>query len=855
MFNSKHENEMLRKAYRHLTLYPPAQSSTATSTSPMATPAPSSPSPTNPYPYLKYKPCVSFNTVPITSSNLEIDKEYESDFPGVQLYSTDYTMDEFYDNESGYISDNSDFHQHDKYITSSSFSNLRNRSPPPRSSKGNTVALGKLFKIAENGKIVREDYPSRPTVSNEAVVINRIVLNYEKLSLQRKRQIDKRLDDKPKFFKYSDILFSRPNSKIKKKSKISEEEAYVPLTKEQKRKEKILNEQIGYPTNPRTIICHLSGRRHTWVSLDWTIKQFAQDTDNVVIVANIPKMRSVLSSSTNARSRSMSRSRSRSRMRQQQQQRSPSMSPTRSSFSNDYEWTSGYNKTLIEQKLRDIFEYISLLLSKSPKSIKISVEIIIGKTKKMFTDVIDIYTPDFIVSSTLKWERTDNLVRWKSKTLTDKLCTSFPIPVFVVPAMRMFEFEIQLAEQFPSSSSLSSFSTFQKDYEKGRRPVLLHANTTQTPAIFTNDIANDGTVPYRGPDSNNYYHTDAYSSDDLYSKQFDNLLISQEQRRRDAMYDSTDTDEYETSDDDDDSTNENEDQISINSENSTVSLKTKLHKSARKHRREMINKMSNILNDPNLNIEQKQLSRLDIIIDSSLKFSLEMELLPIDSLSNNNNNKGVGFEKLKNVLTRQDMITPPSSKKSMLDVAPQKTKKKKQTALSSPSVPKLSRTREEENGMGTYHLTPVRSYDIASTALSRATRTGIRDKSPLGLSPVPSAPSKQQQKLNLPRMKSYDDTLRKVRSNEFEKRSYNNSPVRIQSPKSSNKGGGGGGGGGGLFSFFSRKPSSPSARSDSSDYDSDYIGFKPQRSYNSLKPSKKTPKKKTGLFGWSKNKA
>lgn len=74
------------------------------------------------YPYLQYKPCVSFDTVPISSPSKDslIEREYPSyDFPGVQIPPELYTMDEWYDTESGYAtSDNSGYFIHNNYVTS-----------------------------------------------------------------------------------------------------------------------------------------------------------------------------------------------------------------------------------------------------------------------------------------------------------------------------------------------------------------------------------------------------------------------------------------------------------------------------------------------------------------------------------------------------------------------------------------------------------------------------------------------------------------------------------------------------------------------------------------------------------------
>ena len=118
---------------------------------------------------------------------------------------------------------------------------------------------------------------------NDALVINRAYPNWRQLWIKRKTQIDHRLEQKHEFFNYPTILFP-PNRKKWSTGAASTikfnpplEDGFTPLTKSQKRKERVLNETVGFPNTPRTILCHISGRKHTWVALDWALQTLVQN--------------------------------------------------------------------------------------------------------------------------------------------------------------------------------------------------------------------------------------------------------------------------------------------------------------------------------------------------------------------------------------------------------------------------------------------------------------------------------------------------------------------------------------------------------------------------------------------------
>lgn len=393
-----------------------------------------------------FKPCVSFNTVPSYMDDKDGDDGL--DFPGVQM-PPEYTMEEFYDDESGFSSSNAEYFLRNQYLANGS---SYGGSPPPRNlGKG----LASMFRVAQNGKIVRVDYPTTPTIMNDAIVINRAQPGWEKLWYERKRQIEKKLNDKQTYFRYPDIIFKQQHAP---RLRFTSEDGYTPLSKNERRRERILNEKVGFPNTPRTILCHISGRRHTWVALDWTMRRLAQDTDHIIVLANIPRFANNSTGSSNTCRHSQARN---GRGNRRSSLARDIKDVKNAEEDDDYvEWTSGYSAEDISNKLEDLFDYIAVIVPKDI-TVRVTVEIVIGKTKKIILDAMNVYTPDFCTSTTLRWERTDKLVQWKSKNLTDVLCTKYPIPVFVIPVKRMYDLEEELQEEFPPKISHLSYDSLQ----------------------------------------------------------------------------------------------------------------------------------------------------------------------------------------------------------------------------------------------------------------------------------------------------------------------------------------------------------------------------------------------------------
>lgn len=459
-------------------------------------------------PYLQYRPCVSFDTVPVScpSKDSLIEKQYPSyDFPGVQIPPELYTMDEWYDNESGYAAnDNDGYFIHNDYVTGptskSEPTTHRSRSPTRITT---FRQMQSKFKRTPGGKIVREDYPSRPTVDNDAMVINRAYDEWSPLWNKRRLQIDDRLMDRAKYFKHAELLFPdlRKDGKVDKVMSKADAEEYENMTTKEKRRWLIMNKVIGYPNVPKTLLCHISGRKHTWVGLDYTIMKLAQDTDHVVIVANLPSLKKSTPLAHKhlhhhhrhhhhanshpkdqlSPSRSTDGTYSKTKYFSGKEEdnigiengglgltKAKSLdsdikengedSASDSDYEEDPAWASGYDRITIEDKLNDILLYISVLLTKAPKSIKVTVEIVIGKSAKILNDMVNVYMPDLFVMSKKKMT---SEIRWHSIHLTDKFLKHSPVPVCVVFAKPMYQFEVNLEKEFPRDAKLIEAPTKQ----------------------------------------------------------------------------------------------------------------------------------------------------------------------------------------------------------------------------------------------------------------------------------------------------------------------------------------------------------------------------------------------------------
>lgn len=554
-----------------------------------------------------FSPCVSFNTVPSYLGSSSLDDPLGEDFPGVQI-PPDYSLSDLFGNEklaNKLANSHQDYFSHRDYMNGHKVT-----SPLPR--KTIHKSLADVFKVAENGKIVRVDYPSRPAIINDAFIMTKSRPQWHQMWDKKKNAFGERLEDKSKWFQYPELLFPPP----RRRSTVMSADGYTPLTKEQRRKEKVIHSKVAHPTIPRTLLCHISGRAHTWVALDWTIRELAEDTDHIVVVANLPRLAGT--DSDTGRTRSLGRSRSRSRIRddpyklQRSLSAGPRMDDNEAVHERFIEWASGYTKETVENKVKDIFGYIEVVLPPE-LAVKVTVEIVLGKTKKIMLDAINCYTPDFCIESTLKWERTDNLVVWKSIILKDVLCTKFPVPVFVVPAKRMYNFEFKMEREFSSEAEVTGSPTSITPSTHKTTPISefedLSLDRSKTePAIF--DSRDSLALNHAGTDGNDT--TGGESDDDSKNK---------------------------------------------------LTLKDRLRLARQTHRQNMMRDLSKIEENDKLNYGEKKIGALDGVVEETLRFSLELQNMSKQDF----NGEHEEFNKLKKIITGNTKPVP-NSKRSMLDV-------------------------------------------------------------------------------------------------------------------------------------------------------------------------------------------
>ncbi|KAG7878052.1 hypothetical protein KL925_004634 [Ogataea polymorpha] len=191
------------------------------------------------------------------------------------------------------------------------------------------------------------------------------------------------------------------------------------LTKKHKDFDKLYSRQLGSrrPLLPdRNIMCYISGRKHTWVALDWCCNRLLEDGDSMVVTAAInPSSRSLfvrrLSSSSN-------------------QSREASEEYIRNS--------PEYAKVVTE----NIMKYIMAILNPN-KILKITIELAVGGTKDVLKDMYSLYLPSLVVVAA-KPTKAASTRSWVTSRVTDRLVKNFHVPVVIVPSLNMDLFEEKL---------------------------------------------------------------------------------------------------------------------------------------------------------------------------------------------------------------------------------------------------------------------------------------------------------------------------------------------------------------------------------------------------------------------------
>ncbi|VEU24206.1 DEKNAAC105405 [Brettanomyces naardenensis] len=169
----------------------------------------------------------------------------------------------------------------------------------------------------------------------------------------------------------------------------------------------------------RNILCYVSGRKHTWVSIDWCCNQLLEDGDTLVIIASIrPNWRGSLRRRLSSGS---AFAYSGSQMTEENIRRSPE-----------------YARVVTE----NLMKYVMAILN-SNRIIKVTVELSVGSTKDVMKDMYSLYMPSVVVTSA-KPTAAPSTKSWLTSRITDRLVKNFPVPVIIVPATNMDLFQRKL---------------------------------------------------------------------------------------------------------------------------------------------------------------------------------------------------------------------------------------------------------------------------------------------------------------------------------------------------------------------------------------------------------------------------
>lgn len=270
------------------------------------------------------------------------------------------------------------------------------------------------------------------------------------------------------------------------------------------------------PVYPRRVILvYISGRRHTWVALDWVLKKLLVNGDHLVVVCSLfPEAldkignKDFSTTSVDSRTNRFSTNRVSSRSRSRLALRGSPSPMTREDDRGDSRFYDGYGSYLdIRKKARSIMRYI-LAVSDSDLVVKITIDLSIGGTKDVLKDSYILYTPTLVVCAAKPRKDSAPMSSWKGSRLTDRVVKNFTIPVIIVPALNMEKFEKQLFEEL--SLKLFSKSDPKVPSTTGAR---LRASVSE-PKLTANFRQEAKTKDFLSPNESNQ---DANDEDDRFS--------------------------------------------------------------------------------------------------------------------------------------------------------------------------------------------------------------------------------------------------------------------------------------------------------------------------------------------------
>jgi len=459
-----------------------------------------------------------------------------------------------------------------------------------------------IFVRTPAGKIVRRDYPSHRSIDNDALLVNRLHHSYYQLCDKNKQQLLKRINNSSsKYYLYPDLLslenYIDMDMTATNKSSIDQPipdpnktEKHLQYSKN-RRKKHVLSIKYSNIPMQRTLLCHIDGRRHTWVALDYMLTTLSQPMDHLVIVTNLPAIR----------------------------QNEP-LYKRKQTTKNMDQWAPGYLRQDIDNTINNLQDYITLLIPPT-KPVKITIEVATGKTLSVLKDAINVYHPDMIIRATLKHERTKSLVGWKTYNLNDTLAGRYPVPVCLIPAKRMSQFELQLQHHFHPTEEQYKKKPFEMLISKG----VFDSNDSSMDSLIK-------TCSKLEVSNKNYNVTDdtITSKTGHIEEENDDFAISSADSK------SINTSELEST------------EINYNSSfNNLLNL-------VRHHKAQLFLKLQTIDNDANIGRLDKKLLELDSIVDKSTRLAIDLDNSFTEDYDSN-------IESLKKVITGGRDITKTKS--------------------------------------------------------------------------------------------------------------------------------------------------------------------------------------------------
>lgn len=411
----------------------------------------------------KLVPTVSWDTVPIEGSGADDEVD---DYMSYEPLNLDSSMDYLYSGETelDYMKNPA---RSKNYLSQAPTSRVRGSSPVRlgfgAASSAQQLDVGvrdtaAKIMIGPGGEIRRRDYPSRPILVSNALIKSQYHKDWKKKWRKQVETVEYRIGKaQSKYFKYPEILFPEQKVDLTDAPVVNENGEVIEKRKRAnlRRQLRVIRTPTGIAKTPRTVLVHISGRRHTWVALDWAINQLANDTDYIVILTNIPermtsdRRRSL--SRSRSRSASRSRSRSRSRMRSLSRNREIRAGTGDDVIYDDYDpsddiWCDGYTVGEVNALLQRLIDYCTIIMG--DRKVKLTIEIVVGSTSKVLINSLNAYAPDFFVIGTpVDRDGSNNVVIHRCRHLSPIVMQNFPIPLFVVAARKMGWFELRLQRE------------------------------------------------------------------------------------------------------------------------------------------------------------------------------------------------------------------------------------------------------------------------------------------------------------------------------------------------------------------------------------------------------------------------